>query len=76
MNAIRHEVLPASGVAYAATLRLTGRVPTDVVVARSNLLRVFELVEEEEATAGAQGGEGQVNEVHVWPTSTLNVCVL
>jgi cleavage and polyadenylation specificity factor subunit 1 len=75
MNAIRHEVLPASGVAYATTLRLTGRVPTDVVVARSNLLRVFELVEEE-ATAGAQSGEGQVNEVHVWPTSTLNICVL
>ncbi len=59
MQAIRHEVLPPSGVEFAACLKLTpstvsgssgsqtvGRVLFNVVVARSSLLRVFEVREE------------------------------
>jgi cleavage and polyadenylation specificity factor subunit 1 len=54
MHAIRHELLPASGVEHACGLRLTpatlvprhviaARALYNVVVARSNLLRVFEV---------------------------------
>ncbi len=67
MNAVRHEILPPSGVEFAACLRLTpattanaslqqytpngvgqtlGRSLFNVVVARSSLLRVFEVREE------------------------------
>ena len=67
MNTVRHEILPPSGVEFAACLRLTpattanaslqqytpngvgqtlGRSLFNVVVARSNLLRVFEVREE------------------------------
>lgn len=59
MQAVRHEILPPSGVEYAACLRLlpstvieisnsrtSGRALFNVVVARSNFLRVFEVREE------------------------------
>ncbi|TDL22024.1 hypothetical protein BD410DRAFT_828742 [Rickenella mellea] len=59
MQAIRREIIPASGVEYATSLKLTPssvtprnpdgdspRVLCNVVVARSNILRVFEVVEE------------------------------
>jgi cleavage and polyadenylation specificity factor subunit 1 len=54
MNAIRQEILPASGVSFATTLKLTpstlnqsfktkGKVLYNVVTARSNVLRVYEV---------------------------------
>lgn len=58
MQALRQEILPPSGVEFAACLKLTpstlpnlpgtstGRALFNVVVARSNLLRVFEVREE------------------------------
>jgi cleavage and polyadenylation specificity factor subunit 1 len=66
MHALRQEILPASGVEFAASLRLTpstleslpaqpnsttrhelaARALCNVVVARSNLLRIFEVCEE------------------------------
>ena len=59
MQALRHEILPPSGVEFAACLNLTPstipsssssqvttRVLFNVVVARSNLLRVYEVREE------------------------------
>lgn len=62
MHALRHQILPPSGVEFAASLKLTpstlGQLPTsprhefaaralcNVVVARSNLLRIFEVREE------------------------------
>lgn len=59
MQALRHEILPPSGVEFAACLNLTassvsdsstsqstGRVLFNVVVARSNFLRIFEVKEE------------------------------
>ncbi|CAL1708463.1 unnamed protein product [Somion occarium] len=59
MHALRHEILPPSGVECAACLKLTPstvgmaassssqpRVLFNVVVARSNLLRIFEVREE------------------------------
>ena len=61
MQALRHEILPPSGVEYAACLKLTPSTVANkaastsqsrkqalfnVVVARSNLLRIFEVCEE------------------------------
>lgn len=59
MQALRHEILPPSGVEFTACLNFTpstvptssirqaaGRVLFNVVVARSNLLRVYEVREE------------------------------
>ncbi|KAI0073246.1 hypothetical protein K474DRAFT_235810 [Panus rudis PR-1116 ss-1] len=58
MHSVRHEILPASGVEFAACLKLTpstliasqshasGRVLYNVVVARSSYLRIFEVREE------------------------------
>lgn len=61
MQALRHEILPPSGAEFAACLRLTPATVTDsgpstsqttgnalfnVVVARSNFLRIFEVREE------------------------------
>ncbi|GJE96309.1 CPSF A subunit region-domain-containing protein [Phanerochaete sordida] len=61
MQALRHEILPPSGVEYAACLKLTpatalgsgpstsqatGKAVFNVVVARSNFLRIFEVREE------------------------------
>lgn len=43
MHALHSEILPPSGVEFAAWLQLTGE---NIVVARSNLLRIFELKEE------------------------------
>jgi hypothetical protein len=74
MNTIRHEVLPASGVEFAASLKLTPDalvgVRYNVVVARSNVLRVFEVREHasgqdgptagEKAMDGVEGAGGQV----------------
>ncbi len=66
MHALRQEILPPSGVEFAACLNFTpstlpdtdplsqaGRTPLNVVVARSNLLRIFE-VREEPAPVSAQ----------------------
>nr|GAT45957.1 cleavage and polyadenylation specific protein [Mycena chlorophos] len=53
MHALHHEILPPSGVQFAVTLRLTPqsastrRTVCNLVVARSNFLRVFEVCEEE-----------------------------
>jgi cleavage and polyadenylation specificity factor subunit 1 len=61
MQALRHEILPPSGVEFAACLKLTpttvtqsgpstsqstGQALFNVVVARSNFLRIFEVREE------------------------------
>ena len=61
MQALRHEILPPSGIEFAACLKLTpatatakgpstihttGKALFNVVVARSNLLRIFEVREE------------------------------
>ncbi|OJA10745.1 hypothetical protein AZE42_07268 [Rhizopogon vesiculosus] len=59
MHALRHDILPPSGVEFATTLKLTpstvvgssgqetgSRVLCNVVVARSNLLRIFEVWEQ------------------------------
>ena len=61
MQALQHEILPPSGVEFAACLKLTPSTVTannasgsqsyrralfNVVVARSNLLRIFEVCEE------------------------------
>lgn len=59
MHALRQQILPPSGVEFAATLKLTpstlGQLPRhefvtralcNVVVARSNLLRIFEVRED------------------------------
>jgi cleavage and polyadenylation specificity factor subunit 1 len=59
MHALRHDILPPSGVEFATTLKLTPstatgfssqetgpRVLSNVVVARSNLLRIFEVWEQ------------------------------
>ena len=59
MHALRQEILPPSGVEFAACLNFTsstlsdasllsqpGRAHSNVVVARSNLLRIFEVREE------------------------------
>ncbi len=59
MHALRHQILPPSGVEFAASLKLTPstlgatarhefvtRALCNVVVARSNLLRIFEVREE------------------------------
>ena len=59
MHALRHEILPPSGVEFAACLKLTPSTVSstasssttpkalyNVVVARSNLLRIFEVREE------------------------------
>lgn len=59
MHALRHDILPPSGVEFATTLKLTPstitgsssqdklpRVLTNVVVSRSNLLRIFEVWEQ------------------------------
>lgn len=61
MQTLRHEILPPSGVEYVACLKLTPstassnaasssrsrrRALFNVVVARSNLLRIFEVCEE------------------------------
>lgn len=55
MHALRQEILPASGVEFATSLRLTPstlsvdtstRIICNVVVARSSLLRIFEVREE------------------------------
>lgn len=59
MHAIRQEVLPPSGIEFAACLKLTpstlpdsdsssqtGRAVLNLVVARSSLLRIFEVREE------------------------------
>lgn len=61
MQAVRHEILPPSGVEFAACLKLTpatvtgsgpstsqatGQALFNVVVARSNFLRIFEVREE------------------------------
>ena len=69
MHALRQELLPPSGVEFAACLRFTsstlsdassstqaGRVLFNVVVARSSLLRIFE-VREEPAPISAQEDE-------------------
>jgi len=59
MHALRHDILPPSGVEFATTLELTPstitgsssqeklpRVLTNAVVSRSNLLRIFEVWEQ------------------------------
>jgi cleavage and polyadenylation specificity factor subunit 1 len=71
MHALRHQILPPSGVEFAASLKLRpstlGQLPTarhvfvaralcNVVVARSNLLRIFE-VREELAPISSQAGD-------------------
>ena len=69
MHALRQEILPPSGVEFAACLKFTsstlsdassstqaGRVLFNVVVARSSLLRIFE-VREEPAPIPAQEDE-------------------
>ena len=71
MQALRHEVLPPSGVEFSACLKLTpatvtqsrpstsqntGQTLFNVVVARSNFLRIFE-VREEAAPISSQRDE-------------------
>ena len=68
MHALRQELLPPSGVEFAACLRFTsstlsdasssstGRALFNIVVARSSLLRIFE-VREEPAPISAQKEE-------------------
>ena len=71
MQALRHEILPPSGVENAACLKLTpttatesgpatsqaaGKALFNVVVARSNFLRIFE-VHEEGPPISTQKGE-------------------
>lgn len=72
MQALRHEILPPSGVEFAACLKLTpatttgsapstsqttGQVLFNVVVARSNYLRIFEVREEPQPISSQQDDE-------------------
>lgn len=70
MHALRHQILPPSGVEFATSLRLTpftigptsprhefaARALCNVVVARSNLIRIFE-VREEPTQIKSQAGD-------------------
>lgn len=74
MHGLRQEIVPASGVEYAEfinltprTKRLNGTVVTNLVVARANVLRIFEVLEEpaplptlEEAEAKAAAGTSKL----------------
>lgn len=71
MLALRQEVLPPSGVEFAKCMKLTHstlnlipsarpRVVCNLLVARNNYLRVFEVVEEPVATSGS--GEGSASD--------------
>ena len=71
MQALRHEILPPSGVEFSACLRLTpatasdspttsqtvGRALFNVVVARSNFLRIFEVREEPQPISSTKDDE-------------------
>ncbi|KIP11832.1 hypothetical protein PHLGIDRAFT_98931 [Phlebiopsis gigantea 11061_1 CR5-6] len=71
MQALRHEILPPSGVEFSACLKLTpttasdspttsqttGRSLFNVVVARSNFLRIFEVREEPQPISSAKDDE-------------------
>ena len=71
MQALRHEILPPSGVEFSACLKLTpatasgspttsqtvGRALFNVVVARSNFLRIFEVREEPQPISSAKDDE-------------------
>jgi cleavage and polyadenylation specificity factor subunit 1 len=82
MHALRREVLPPSGVEFAVSLSLRPASPTNVsgkqvirnlVVARSNYLRVFEVCEEpaplppveDAVTSGRKGTEAVEGEVEM-----------
>lgn len=77
MYALRRELVPPSGVEYATSLKLTpstvfrshssnGDAPqavTNLVVARSNTLRIYEVQEEDSLAFASSSGSGKDN----WP---------